>query len=351
MSGNAAGSWSLSLGRWHGVELRLHLYLPLIILSAMLCADMSSAVSFRAAFLASSALVVSVCLHELMRFIVVHRVGGRTSLVVLGPTGGWSRPHLPSDPPAYLVSALIGPLTYLGLIVASACALVAHGQPDVIGLLSPLNPQITPSTNNLHLLAQLMVWVNCWLLLLNLMPVHPCDGADMLHGLLWPLVGRSSATAAMSHIAFGAAAASFVLAIVLKNQWVGGSMETGLVPAWFPLSLLGIVLLYGGNRMSRQHRYDQGLAIDELDSDDEQWLSADWLEDDRAVVLVEHLQEKQQEALDRKKRDRETKEDARVDDILAHMNEVGFDRLSEEDQAVLKRASRRYRERRHDDKV
>ena len=73
---------------------------------------------------------------------------------------------------------------------------------------------------------------------------------------------------------------------------------------------------------------------------------AEWIEDERAAVLVEQLQEKQQEALDRKRREREDREDARVDDILARLGEVGFEKLSEEEQAVLKRASRRYRERR-----
>jgi hypothetical protein len=106
-----------------------------------------------------------------------------------------------------------------------------------------------------------------------------------------------------------------------------------------------VLLLYGGNRAARQRQYDVGLAIDELESDDEQWLSAEWIEEERAAVLVERLHEKQQQALDRKRREREDREDARVDDILARLNAVGFEQLSEEEQAVLKRASRRYRER------
>jgi hypothetical protein len=107
-----------------------------------------------------------------------------------------------------------------------------------------------------------------------------------------------------------------------------------------------VLLVYGGNRASRQRQYDVGLAIDEIESDDEQWLNAEWIDDDhRAVVLVEQIHEKQQETLDRKRREREDREDARVDDILARMAEVGYEQLSDEEQAVLKRASRRYRQR------
>ena len=40
-----------------------------------------------------------------------------------------------------------------------------------------------------------------------------------------------------------------------------------------------MLLLYGANRAARQRQYDVGLAIDELESDDEQWLSAEWIED------------------------------------------------------------------------
>jgi hypothetical protein len=88
-----------------------------------------------------------------------------------------------------------------------------------------------------------------------------------------------------------------------------------------------------------------GVDIDHWESDDEQWLNAELVDDDRAAVLVEHLHQKQQDALDRKRREREDREDARVDDILARMHDVGFDQLSDEEQAILKRASRRYRQR------
>jgi len=158
--------------------------------------------------------------------------------------------------------------------------------------------------------------------------------------MLWPLVGRASASAASAHIAYGAAAVTAILAVAVHQQ-----MLNDVMPQWFPLAVLSVLLLYGGNRSSRQRQYDVGLDIDEWESDDEQWLNADWLDEDRAAVLVEHLHQKQQDALDRKRREREDREDARVDDILARLQDVGFDHLSEEEQAILKRASRRYRQR------
>lgn len=353
MSSSAAGSWSLSLGRWRGVEFRVHLHLPLLVLAVLLASSLPEtlpatsqsqwpALNVRSGAIGLVVLVVSVLLHELARAAVARRVGGRTNLIVLGPIGGWTQPQLPSDPPAHLVTSLAGPLTYLALLVAAACGLAMTGEHNILHLLRPFDPEFIENDSLLHQAAQLAVWINAWLLLANMLPIQPCDGAEVLRGVLWPLVGRTSASAALAHFAYGAAAVTAVLAAVLQRQ-----MVNDFLPAWFPLSVIAVLLLYGGSRAARQRRYDVGLDIDELESDDEQWLNAEWLDgEQRTAVLVEHIQEKQQEALDRKRRQREDREDARVDDILARLQNLRFDELSEEEQAVLKRASRRYRQRR-----
>lgn len=337
----------MRLGRCRGVEVRLHLHFPLLALVVLLVASLPpqatvgmSVPPVRSALAGLAIMVGSVVLHEAVRVLVAHRVGGRTNLIVLGPTGGWSQPQLPADPPAHLVTAIAGPLTYLAIIVTAACGLAATGERNLLALFSPFQPVFLEYQSPLHFAIQLTIWINTWLLLVNLLPIQPCDGAEVLRSLLWPLVGRASASAATAHIAYGASAVTALLAVVVQQQ-----MLNDVIPAWFPLAVLSVLLLYGGNRAARQRQYDVGLDIDQWESDDEQWINAEWLDEDRTAVLVEHLQEKQQDALDRKRREREDREDARVDDILARMNEVGFDQLSEEERAVLKRASRRYRQR------
>lgn len=349
MNRSAAGSWSFSLGRWQGVEVRLHVHFPLLALVALWLVQVASLklpfqqglFSTRTAGMGLAILLASVLLHELARALVARRVGGRTNLIVLGPTGGWSQPHLPSDPPAHLITAVAGPLTYLAIVVTAACCLAAAGQENLLTLFSPFGPEFDAAGKVWILAAQLTVWINTWLLLANLLPIQPFDGAEVLRSILWPIVGRTSASAASAHIAYGAAAVCAILAITFQHE----DLIAGMLPQWLPLSVLSVLLLYGGNRAARQRQYDVGLDIDQWESDDEQWLGADWIDDDRTAVLVEHLHQKQQDVLDRKRREREDREDARVDDILARMHEVGFDQLSDEEQAVLKRASRRYRQR------
>ena len=348
MNRSAAGSWSFSLGRWRGVEVRLHVHFPILVLLTLWLASLPrleqsldpDVFTIPNASLGLVILLASVLLHEGMRALAACRVGGRTNLIVIGPTGGWSQPHLPPDPPAHLVTAMAGPLTYLVIIISAACGLAIAGEDNLLHIFSPFAPKFTHHDSFGLMAMQITVWVNTWLLLVNLLPVQPFDGAEVLRSILWPLVGRASASASSAHIAYGAALVAAVLAITFQHQQLNG-----FIPQWLPLAILSVLLLYGGNRAARQRQYDVGLDIDQWESDDEQWLNAEWIDDDRTAVLVEHLHQKQQEVLDRKRREREDREDARVDDILARMHEVGFDQLSEEDQAVLKRASRRYRQR------
>lgn len=354
MTSAAVGSWTFPIGRWRGVEVRLHVLFPILLLSALFVASRSNELWYRlpvpplsrapsspTVLWAFAVLLASVAVHETIKALVAHRVGGRSPLVILGPWGGGAQPVLPPDPPAHLVTAVMGPLTYLVMAVIAACLLTVLGNDKLVEIVRPFSPQFGFGASRLQFILQLFVWTNSWLLLLNMLPVAPFDGAEVLRGMLWPLMGRTTAAAASAYVAYGASAMTAVLAIVMQQN--EGDHTLSL---WLPLGIVSVLLLFGGSRAARQGRYDAGLEIDELESDDDMWLAAEWQEEERAAVLVERLEEKQQEALDRKRREREDREDARVDDILARIQEVGVEKLSDEEQTILKRAARRYRERR-----
>ncbi|MEM8946379.1 MAG: hypothetical protein AAGD11_14500 [Planctomycetota bacterium] len=354
MISHSTDNWSVCVGRPGGVELRVHILWPLTALGFLLAIR----ADFAQPLLSPWALTIffcSVTLHELVRVMTATRVGGHTSAVVLGPIGGLTKLHLPVDPPAHLVTALAGPMTYLVLLVAAACGLALNEMADSgdrgtwLMLLNPCAPGIVEpggvsSTTVPEFVAQLTVWVNWCLLLVSFLPIDPCGGAALLRGVLWPIVGRSTASSVTSRIALGSALAAAVLAVWLYEA----DSQMARVPMWFPLATTSIFLLYGGCRQINSRRYDVGLAIDEFDSDDEEWLISEWDDEDREAVLVEHMHDKQQEAIDRKRREREANEDEQVDAILSRLRNLRFDQLSEEDRATLKRASRRYRERRED---
>ena len=80
--------------------------------------------------------------------------------------------------------------------------------------------------------------------------------------------------------------AAALVAIIVQDK-----MLNDVLPSWFPLAVVSVLLLYGGNRAARQRQYDVGLDIDQWESDDEQWLHADWLDEDRTAVLDETLEQ------------------------------------------------------------
>jgi len=349
MINQSTDNWSLRVGTINNVELRMHVLWPLttlVVLFAVKLADGLVKSKLAEPTVVAWALLIfftSVALHELARVVTASRVGGRTSELILSPIAGLTKLHLPADPPAHLVTALAGPMTHLVLLVASACALTLRGDPDIFRLLlQPISPElvIRSSVTQFVMVAQLTVWINWCLLLISLLPIDHCAGSELLRGLLWPMVGRSTATSATSRIALGAAVFFALLAVLIPATY-----STGKIPAWFPLSVISVFLFYSGCRNYSSRRYDVGLAIDEFDSDDEEWLLSDWDDEGRQAVLVEHLQDKQQEVIDRKRREREAQEDECVDAILLRLCHTSFEQLSEEDRATLKRASRRYRQR------
>ncbi len=347
MINHSTDNGSLCVGRPGGIELRIHILWPLTAFVALLAVK-SKFVDPTVAMWALFVLAASVAVHEFARAVTASRVGGHLSSLVLAPIGGFSKLHLPvENPPAHLVTALAGPMAYLVLLVGAGCGLALGNEHNVLRiLLHPCSPQIfapdASSFATLGLIAQLTVWINWCLLLLSLLPIEPCDGAELLRGILWPMVGRSTAASATSRIALGGALFAALLAISTFSE----SFLNSRLPTWFPLSIISVFLFYGGFRQAYALRYDAGLMLDEFDSDDEEWLLDEWEDEDREAVLVEHLQDKQQEAIDRKRREREANEDKQVDAILQQLRNTSFEQLSEEDRATLKRASRRYRERR-----
>ena len=341
-------NWSLCIGRWREAEVRLHVLFPLVTLCAFYATRNAQRIDERFVGWALLVLLVSVSLHELARVVTAFRVGGQASSLVIGPMGGFSKLQLPPDPPAHLLTAMAGPLVSFALLVVAACGLALSGNRDVLKLfmspseLETVFPHLGAQFISLELLGQLFVWINGCLLLISLLPMDPCAGAEILRGVLWPVVGRTSAVTATSHVALGMSVFFAVSALLVAQT----ESPAAIMPAWCPLACISLLLLFGGRSSLVSRNYDVGLAIDELDSDDESWIATEWEAEDREAVLVEHLQDKQQEALDRKRREQEANEDARVDDILARLHETSFENLSEEDRAFLKRASRRYQQRR-----
>ncbi len=342
MPGCSVQRWSLSLGRWWGVSVYLHIFFLLSALVALMFTfgdpDLMSV-----GLLTVGVLLASVTLHELGHALAAVRVGGKVDAIVLGPVGGLISPRVPDEPETKVFVALAGPGVHLLIAVLAAVALAVAGNTQLLGLLNPLaTPQdLVEPGGMLLVIAKLTLWINWILMLLNLLPVYPFDGGPILRAMLWPALGRRTAAVVTARIAMGLA----VLLCVGSLLTLGRDFPAS-VPMWIPLIMLGTFLFFSARQDLAAGNVEEvdPLAGYQVNADGLDLLEAMWAsEEDDEGVLVEHQQRSQPE---QNRRAQEASEDARVDDILARLHNSSWDALSPEEVAILQRASQRYRRRR-----
>ncbi|HTJ31180.1 MAG TPA: CBS domain-containing protein [Acidobacteriaceae bacterium] len=168
--------WSIPLGRWFGVELRIHTFFLLL---APLCIYYASLVNATAGTgIALWILVLAaVAVREFARLCVAAWFGLRLRTILLLPIGGlfaYADPDSQdqaANGPARFALAFAGPLAnLLTALVLAAGALGASGSLNLLAL-----PLITPAG-----LLRSFLWIQAFLGVLHLAPAYPLDAGRLL---------------------------------------------------------------------------------------------------------------------------------------------------------------------------
>jgi Zn-dependent protease len=337
-------SWSVSLGRWGGVQVRLHAFFLLFAVLALYLAfesrDGAQALGGHGAA-ALGILFLSVLLHEWGHCLAALHFGGRVDEIVLGPLGGLAPVQVPAAPLSERVAALAGPVA--NLMVALLCLpLLLVKEVDVVGLLNPLIPSGVTTGETWLVGVKLTFWINWFLFLVNLLPCFPLDGARVLRSFLWPSFPYPTAVVIVVHVAQVFAVALVAVGVIFRH-----SFSESPVPLWAPLSLLAIFLFFSAQQ--ELHR---------LETDDREGEFADYDFTHGYTSLEAPLRtvrrgpgplsrwigrRKQQKKL--RQAQVEADEERRVDEILMRLQEVGINGISTDDRRLLERVAARYRER------
>ncbi|MGI9481119.1 MAG: site-2 protease family protein [Hyphomicrobiales bacterium] len=179
-------SWSFSIGRIAGTEIRVHitffLLLAWIALSYYRIGGTDAAVHGVIFILALFACVVA---HEFGHILTARRFGIRTPDVTLLPIGGVARlERMPEKPGEEILVALAGPA--VNVVIAAVLFLFVGGRFDP----SVLEAVETPAADFLTKLAM----VNLFLAVFNMLPAFPMDGGRVLRALLAYKYSRVQAT-------------------------------------------------------------------------------------------------------------------------------------------------------------
>ena len=341
-------SWSLNLGKWYGVHVRLHFFFLLFAVCTMylmtaktlgLADDPGQGVVYGLMLL--GILFLSVLAHEVAHCLAAFRVGGGGDQIVIWPFGGLAQPHVPHEYQHELITAVAGPLVNLVICLVLAPLVLALHQ-DLWGLFSPLNPRALIEGGAWLVLLKLTLWVNWMLVLVNLLPAFPLDGGRVLRSILWRWFDYRTAVLVVTW------GAKFIAAGLCVMAWCKWGENSSLVPSWVALLLLAMFLFFSAKQ--EMARLEEQEMDEELFSYD---FSQGYTSLDRhfetprpgsANPLRRWLADRQR-ARQQKQQIVEQEEERRVDEILARLHETGMDGLSTNDRALLERVSARYRNR------
>lgn len=189
-------TWSFSLGRLLGSELRVHVTFFLLLawvgLAAYDSAGWAGAVENIAFVVALFACVVA---HEFGHALTARRYGIKTPDITLLPIGGLARlERMPEKPEQEIAVALAGPAVNVAIWVI----LSLFGAKTQFELVSALD-QTEPG------FLERLALVNLFLAIFNMIPAFPMDGGRVLRALLCLRMDRVAATRAAATAGQGVA--------------------------------------------------------------------------------------------------------------------------------------------------
>lgn len=212
-------SWSISVGRIMGVDLRLHFtFLLLIVFISFFAMDTPGGAGVLRGLGLMAVVLLAVVLHEVGHILAAHLRHIPTRAIVLLPIGGLpfrdgTEAHRPPAARDELFVSLAGPLMSL-LIGGLAAASLLVLKPDLHLLAKPLI-----SAENI---LKSIVWVNLLLSGLNLLPVYPLDGGRLLRLFLMhdAASGSDYRTVTRRVVSMGQVFATFLIFAGMWSPWL-----------------------------------------------------------------------------------------------------------------------------------
>lgn len=213
-------SWSISVGRLFGVDVRIHLtflILPVFIYWTDYAAHQGAASGPRDLALCGI-ILACVAAHEAGHMLLARRFGLIPKAVILLPLTGvalYDESRLEKQPSALMWKrevriTLVGPLVNLALASLAAAAITASGSGIELWKWPFLQSANLPRS---------LVWANLYIALLNFMPAYPLDGGRLVRVYFARQLDISSATRRAVSIST-AIAMVLIFAGLFSDSWL-----------------------------------------------------------------------------------------------------------------------------------
>ncbi|MBV8437414.1 MAG: CBS domain-containing protein [Silvibacterium sp.] len=234
--------WSFPLGRWFGVDLRIHTFFLLLLGFCLLSTGVAGLPAWRGMML-WLLLFLAVFVREVARLITAAYQDLQIRSILLLPIGGLFSYATPEsaeramEGPVQIILALAGPVTSL-LFAAIMTGIVVTAAP---GVPIAAHPFITPT----HLIRS-TIWLSVLLGVLNLLPAYPLDAGRILRGAMSRTRGAAQATRAVSGLSQGFGLLAMVAGLGLL------ALPGGISAAVSPWLIMGGFFIFVGAQLEDQ---------------------------------------------------------------------------------------------------
>ncbi|HVX10922.1 MAG TPA: site-2 protease family protein [Pirellulales bacterium] len=332
--------WNVPLGRWGGVQIRVHVF---FLLFALIALHFGSTGSNEKLFWETAAVLAiflsSVLAHEMGHCLAAWRVGGAVDQVVLWPLGGLTQINPSHDPQSEWLIAVAGPAVNVAVCLVTAPLLIVE-KSNLAELFNPLLPPVDPVGLTWLNAAEWLFWTNWLLLLVNCLPALPFDAGRGVRALLWMQYEFRHGVVLAARVAQLTALGLAVAAWMIHRS---GDYSF----AALPFLLVAVLLFFGAKQeIDRLYEAESDEALFGYDFS-QGYTSLEKAAPSRkaqASPVKKWLDDRRAKRLERRRKV-EADEERRVDDVLVRLHQVGLHGLSEEERALLNRVSARYRNR------
>ena len=345
-------SWSVNAGRWTGIPIRVHLFLFLFVAIIFGVQWNNSApnvnILFSSAMVTVIVLIGSLILHELAHVFAISNLGGHVNNLVLMPWGGNSDFVLPATGYSRALVHFAGPFVNGVVFLFGSALLVQSEYSSFFHLINPLEQHGFNMSRWQAALIEIVTWVNFQLMIINLIPCYPFDGAGIVRSLINAMntdLTRFRIESAIRLIGNLVAFAFIGLAWFLRDY-----QAEHFQPTWLLFLMFGITLIFCAKYSLQIETQESDSDWDEMEEMDYDSIYSDssffdFAEDSENTAYSQWLQEKQEARRESEIRIEE-EEDRRADDILKKLHRDGAKSLTDDERSILDRVSARIRRRR-----
>jgi CBS domain-containing protein/Zn-dependent protease len=211
---NGMRGWSIPLGRWMGVELRVHTFFLLL---AVVCLGLGASDGIFRALGLFIVLVLALIVRETARLLVAAWLGLRLRALLLLPIGGMFAYANPESQEGANQGGGQFAIAFAGPLANGAAAIVLAA--TFLGAGGNINLISQPWISSAHLLRS-MVWMQAGMAILHLLPAYPLDGGRLLRGSFARKHGIAPAGRAATGLGQLLALAAMIGGMLLHSPWL-----------------------------------------------------------------------------------------------------------------------------------